>query len=116
VPSRKGASYAITPEWQKWVRERIEQLKREEKIKSDTDFAVNHAKISKAALSEALKPGRVETNVMIEIHKGLGWPPPAKGLHPKVLEFLYLFIKLDDGTRGEMLGELRERVARARAK
>jgi hypothetical protein len=113
---RKGPAFGITPDWQKWVRERINEMKKNGDCASDADFAERLAGIGKASLSEALKKGAVQTTVMREIHKALGWPPPAMALPVKVLEFVQLYMKLDEGTRGEMLGELREKVARARAR
>lgn len=112
---RKGPAFGITPEWQGWVRDRIDEMVRNGEVKNDAALA-KKAKIAKSSLSEALKEGAVQTTVMREIHKALGWPPPAMALPVKVLEFLQLYLKLDDGVRGEMLGELREKVARARAK
>lgn len=112
---RKGPAYGITPQWQGWVRERIDEMIAAKEVRSDAAFA-RKAKISKTALSEALKKGAVQTTVMPQIHKALGWQPPALALSAKVLEFVYLYMDLDEGTRREMLGELREKVARARQK
>jgi hypothetical protein len=102
---RKGPAYPILPGWRKAVLDRIEEM----------DISQNQlardAKISKASLSEALAEGAVQTTVMPEIHKALGWKVPPTTFHPDAFEASALYSELGDFDRGEMLEKLRQKVA-----
>lgn len=112
---RKGPAYPITEDWQGWLRNRIEEMKKSGDIKSDAGFA-KRAKISKAALSEALKKGAVQTTVMPEIHKACGWPEPLKAPPIYVLRLVEYFMKMPELQQGEWLERLRNEVAHERMK
>jgi hypothetical protein len=103
---RKGPAYPITKEWQGWLRERIDEMIATGEIKSDAAFA-RRAKISPVALSEALKPGRVQTTVMEEIHRAADWPPPIKTPPIHVLRIFNDFLNLTEFEQGEWAGRLR---------
>ncbi|HVY79864.1 MAG TPA: hypothetical protein VG994_02690 [Steroidobacteraceae bacterium] len=68
------------------------------------------AGISKASLSEALAVGAIQTTVMPQIHKALGWKAPPTTFSPDQFEALALYMDLNDFDRGEMLEKLRQKV------
>jgi len=111
---RKGPAYPITNEWRRDVRVAINAMRGEDgKPLSDAAFA-KFAKISKAALSEALAIGSVQTTVMPDIHKALGWPPPRLVLSPDQLELLAQWDAMDDFERGAELERARSAAQRVR--
>lgn len=104
MPPKKGQpSYAISEQWQDEVRARIAEMD-----VSQNELA-RRAGISKAALSEALTVGAVETTVMPAIHKALGWPAPEVVVHPDRLEMLSLWSQLSDFEKGVQLESLRNK-------
>lgn len=105
---RKGPAYAITPQWQDDVLSRINELGI-----SQNELA-RRAKISKASLSEALTDGAVQTTVMPEIHRALGWPEPPVAFTRDALEMLKLYGEMSERDQGEMLGRARAVVEQRR--
>jgi transcriptional regulator with XRE-family HTH domain len=106
MPPRKGQpAYAISDDWQDRVRDRIAEMGI-----SQNELA-RRAHISKSALSEALMSGAVETTVMPEIHKALGWPMPQIVLHPDRLELLALYEEMSEFDKGASLERLRSQSA-----
>lgn len=83
-------------------------------LKISQNELARRAHISKSALSEALAPDSVQTTVMREIHKALGWEPPPTGFSPDALEALSLYDQMPDREQGEILAEMRARVEKAR--
>ncbi len=111
---REGPAYPISPEWRTRVREAIDALRDDNgKQLSDAKFAIR-AGISKAALSEALRDDSVQTTVMPDIHKALGWPPPELVLNPDKLEMLKQWDASDDFERGRLLESARQAAKRVR--
>lgn len=105
MPPRKGQpGYAISQDWQNRVRERLVEMDI-----SQSELA-RRAHISKSAVSEALMAGAVETTVMPEIHKALGWPVPQIVLHPDRLELLALYESLSEFDQGAHLERLRQQA------
>jgi hypothetical protein len=78
---------------------------------TDAAFA-RLAKISKPALSEALASESVQTTVMPDIHKALGWRPPRLVLAPDQLELLAQWDAMDDFERGAQLERARSAAQR----
>jgi len=68
------------------------------------------AKISKAAISKALAPDSVQTTVMPQIHRVLGFDPPPTQFSPDGLEMLALWEQMSDLDRGKMLGEAKAKA------
>jgi transcriptional regulator with XRE-family HTH domain len=68
------------------------------------------AKISKAALSEALADESLASAAVPEIHRALGWPIPTLVLKPDALEMQALFEQLGDQDRGGLLERARMKV------
>ena len=110
---RKGPAYPITKEWQQWVRDRIEELKAEGKVRSQNDVA-KKAKIAQSSLSEALAEDAVQTTVMPDIHRALGWPPPLMTPPIYVLRLVEYFEQLPEIERGQWLERMRQEVAQAK--
>lgn len=67
---RKGQAYPIDNEWRRRVVERLAEMK----IKRAE--LCRRAKISPAALSEALSAESNQTTLAPAIHRALGWDPP----------------------------------------
>ncbi len=105
---RKGPAYAITPQWQRDVLDRIEEMEI-----SQNELA-RRAKISKASLSEALAAEAVQTTVMPAIHKALGWPEPPLAMTRDALEMMKLYSEMSERDQGEMLGRARAVVEQQR--
>lgn len=82
---------------------------------SDAEIA-RLAGIGKSTLSEALKKGAVQTAVMPEIHKALGWPPPLMTPPIHVLELVQFFERLGALDQGRWLERLRSEVASAKSR
>lgn len=112
---RKGPAYPITEEWQGWVRRRIEEMKQSGEIKSQNELAAR-AGISKSSLSEALAEDAVQSTVMPEIHKALGWPPPLLAPPVYVLRLVEYFTRLGEFEQGQWLERLRTIVDEERAR
>jgi lambda repressor-like predicted transcriptional regulator len=110
---RKGPAYPITEDWQDWVRARIKELKKAGEARSQNEIA-EMAGIAKSSLSEALSKSAVQTTVMPEIHKALGWPPPLLCPPLYILALVQLFEQLDERTQGEWLERLRQDVEKAK--
>lgn len=110
---RSGPAYAITANWQQWVRDRIDEMKKLGEVRSQNAVA-KRAGIAPSSLSEALGEDAVQTTVMPEIHKALGWPPPLLCPPIHVLRLVERFEKLDDRTQGEWLERLRNEIAQAK--
>lgn len=106
---RKGPAYPITEEWQGWVRTRIEEMKKAGEVRSQNELATL-AGISKASLSEALAEGAVQTTVMPQIHKALGWPPPLLAPPVYLLRLVEAFEQLSDFEQGRWIEQLRQAV------
>jgi transcriptional regulator with XRE-family HTH domain len=105
---RKGPAYPISPQWRERVLLQLEHLGI-----SQNELA-RRAKISKAAMSEAMKNSAIQTTVMPEIHKALGWPPPPFDLSPDNLEALAMYGALDERGKGAMMERLRFEAEQAR--
>lgn len=112
---RKGPAYPFTEDWQGWVRDRIEQMIRDGEIPSQNAFA-KKAGISKASLSEALKPGAKQTAYMPEIHKALGWPMPLRSPPNHVIRLVEFFTELPELEQGRWLEKIRQEVEEERAR
>ena len=110
---REGPAYPITKEWQQWVRERIDEMKSRGELRSQNELAARVG-ISKSSLSEALSEDAVQTTVMPEIHKALGWPPPLLAPPVYVLELVAVFTRLPEMEQGRWLEMLRQEAVRAR--
>ena len=98
---RKGPAYPISPQWRERVLGQLEQLGI-----SQNELA-RRAQISKAAMSEALVKGAVQTTVMPEIHRALGWPAPPTDFSPDSLEMLAMYDSLDERGKGAQMERLR---------
>lgn len=72
------------------------------------------AKISKSSLSEALDDGSVQTTVMPQIHKALGWPQPPLALSPDTLELIALYNQMDARDQGAMVERARANVEKTK--
>ena len=106
---RKGPAYAITPGWRDRVLERIGEMKI-----SQNELA-RRARISKASMSDALADGAVQTTVMPQIHKVLGWDPPPTGFAPDALELLALYTQMSERDQGALVERARQDVANRKA-
>lgn len=105
---KKGPAIPIPEGWKERVLERIDELGI-----SQNELA-RRAKIAKSSLSAALAPESVQTTVMAEIHKVLGWDPPPTQFSPDAMELIALYEQMNDLDRGEMIGAARERVRQKR--
>lgn len=112
---RKGPAYPITEDWQEWVRTRIAEMKRSGDLRSQNELA-ERAGIAKSSLSEALGEEAVQTTVMPEIHRALGWPPPLLTPPIYVLRLVEYFQQLSDLEQGQQLERLRHAVEQERAR
>lgn len=112
---RKGPAYPITKQWQGWVRARIEEMKAAGEVKSDREVA-DLAGIAKSSLSEALKDDAVQSTVMPEIHKALGWPKPLMTPPIHILRLVEYFSRLSDLEQGQQLERLRQIVSEERTR
>jgi hypothetical protein len=113
---RTGGAYIITDEWRRKVRAAIDALLDDNgKPLSDAKFA-KRARISPAALSEALSPGSTQTTIMREIHEALGWEEPRLVIAPDTLEALAQWDALGEFARGAMLEKLRAEAAKETAR
>lgn len=110
---RSGPAYPITKEWQGWVRSRIEEMKKTGELRSQNELA-ERAGISKASLSEALTEGAVQSTVMPQIHKALGWPKPLLAPPIYVLELVESFSQLPQLEQGRILEQMRQAVQQER--
>lgn len=98
---RKGPAYPISIQW----RERV--LAEMTHLKISQNELARRAKISKAAMSEALDAESVQTTVMPAIHKALGWPAPPTDFSPDSLEMLAMYEGLDERGKGAQMERLR---------
>lgn len=98
---RKGPAYPISPQWRARVLGEMTHLKI-----SQNELA-RRAKISKAAMSEALDAESVQTTVMPAIHKALGWPVPPVDFSPDSIEILAMYDSLDERGKGALMERLR---------
>jgi hypothetical protein len=112
---RKGPAYPITPEWQGRVRDRIDAMIDAKEVESQNEVARN-AGIAQSSLSGALKKGAVQSTVMREIHKALGWPPPLMCPPVYVLQLVEYFQRLSELDQGRWLERMRNEVESARSK
>lgn len=106
---RKGPAYPILPGWRDAVLNRISELE------ISQNQLARDAKISKASLSEALAIGAVQTTVMPQIHKALGWPSPPTSFAPDHFEAAAIYAALPDFDRGDIMAQLRSRLAAKKA-
>ena len=106
---KKGPAIPTSKEWKDRVRARIDELGI-----SQNELA-RRAKIRQSSLSAALAADSVQTTVMPEIHKALGWDPPPTQFSPDAMELLALYEQLAERDQGELIGELREKLRAARA-
>jgi hypothetical protein len=116
VPSKKGPAYPVSPEWQREVRAGIDGLIEDESrddITSDATFA-RKAGIGKSTLTESLKPGAIQSVVMPEINKALGWPAPRLLSTPDELELWAAVETLDEREVGRLLGRAELALERLR--
>lgn len=88
-------------------------MKRAGDIRSQNELA-DIAGISKSALSEALSDSAVQTTVMPEIHRALGWPKPLLAPPVYVLTLVDLFLRMPELDRGRWLERMRQEVAKRR--
>lgn len=110
---RKGPAYPITEDWQEWVRARIDEMKRIGELRSQNELALR-AGISKSSLSEALAADAVQTTVMPQIHKALGWPKPLMTPPNHILRLVEYFETLSEFEQGRQLERLRQIVEEER--
>lgn len=109
MPSRKGPAYPISAQWQREVRAAIDTLIDDagrDDVTSDKTFA-DTAGIGKGTLSEALKKGAIQTQVMPEINMALGWPKPHLLCTPDELEVWAAVDALDERELGKLIGARR---------
>lgn len=106
---RPGPAYPITKEWKGWVRDRIEELKRRGEIRSQNDLAAK-AGIAKSSLSEALSEESVQSTVMPDIHRALGWPPPLMCPPVHILQLVEYYESLSPFEQGQQLEKLRAKM------
>ena len=105
---RKGPAYPILPGWRDAVLARIDELE------ISQNQLARDAGISKSSLSEALDEAAVQTTVMPQIHKALGWKEPPTTFAPDHFEASALYAALSDFDRGDMLAQLRAKVSSAK--
>lgn len=105
---RKGPAYAISKEWRALVLSRLKEMNI-----SQNELA-RRAKISKAAISEALNEDSVQTTVMPQINKALGWHVPPVTLSPDQLELLALYDQMPERDQGAMVERARSNVETAK--
>jgi lambda repressor-like predicted transcriptional regulator len=105
---KKGPAIPIPSGWKERVIARIDELGI-----SQNELA-RRAKIAKSSLSAALADGSVQTTVMAQIHKVLGWDPPPTQFSPDAMELVALYEQMPEHDRGELIGRARERVRQAR--
>ena len=105
---RKGPAYAISKEWRALVLTRIKEMNI-----SQNELA-RRAKISKAAISEALDEESIQTTVMPQIHRALGWHVPPLTLSPDQLELLALYDQMLERDQGAMVERARTSVETAK--
>jgi lambda repressor-like predicted transcriptional regulator len=101
---RKGPAYPISRQWQEDVLARIDELGI-----SQNELA-RRAKISKASLSEALADGAIQSTVMPEIHRALGWPVPSALFTRDALELLALYDQMSERDQGALVERARNAV------
>ncbi len=105
---KKGPAIPTSKEWKSRVMQRIDEMGI-----SQNELA-RRAHISKAAISQALAPDSMQTTVMAEIHKVLGWDPPPTQFSPDAMELLALYEQMGDRDQGELLGELKTKLRSAK--
>jgi transcriptional regulator with XRE-family HTH domain len=102
---RKGSAYPIDQEWRRRVRERLTEMG------ITQNELGRRARVSKAALSDALSNDSKQSTCVPAIHRALGWPPPQPlVLSPDVQELLTLYAAMSEFDRGEMIGRARSSV------
>ncbi len=101
---KKGHQYPIDSDWKDRVRARLLELR----IKQNE--LARRAKISKAALSQALSPESLQTAYVPEIHRALGWPVPPLVLAPDVLELVSIYTQLEPFDRGAFVQDARHKL------
>ncbi len=101
---KKGQAIPTSKEWKDRVKARLVELKI-----SQNELA-RRAKISASSLSAALAPDSMQTTVMTEIHKVLGWEPPPTQFSPDAMELLALYEQMSELDRGKMIGEAKAKV------
>lgn len=95
------------------MRATIDAMIERHEIKSDAALA-KKAGIVRATLNEALLPDSVQSTVMPQINKALGWPTPVVLSTPDDLEIWAMFDGLDDFELGKALERAREARERLR--
>lgn len=108
---RKGHAYAIDKDWRDRVIARIGEMG------ITQNELARRAHISKAALSMALNADSLQTTVMPEIHKALGWDVPQLApMTADAQELLKLYAQMSEFDRGRMIERARGDVEKIKAK
>ena len=97
------------------MRTRIEEMKAAGEIRSQNELAAK-AGISKSSLSEALSDDAVQSTVMPQIHKALGWPKPLMAPPVVVLRLVEYFDQLSEFRKGEWLERFKRAAEEERKK
>jgi transcriptional regulator with XRE-family HTH domain len=105
---KKGHQYPIDTDWKDRVRDRILELRI-----SQNELA-RRARISKAALSDALSAESLQSAFVPGIHRALGWPVPPLVLAPDALELVSLYGQMEERDQGAFVQDARHKVETAR--
>lgn len=110
---RRGPAYPIDAAWKRAARARIAELIERGDLDSQNDLA-RRAGVSKSSLSETFAADSVQSTVLPQLHRALGWPPPLLCPPTYVLELVELFVALPERQQGEWIERIRQAVADAR--
>lgn len=100
---RKGSAYPIDAAWKRAVTDAYTTAG------ITQNELARRAKISKAALSEALSTESVQSTCVPEIHRALGWPMPRPPLMPPdERELLAMWDGMDPLERGRALERMKQ--------
>jgi hypothetical protein len=106
----EGRAYPITPEWKEWVRERLDEL------------GINQSELGRriskgrSVISEMLGEDSVQSPLVPDVHKALGWPPPLLTPPIHILQMVDVFQRLDPLTQGQWMERMRHAVQDERTK
>jgi hypothetical protein len=109
MPS-EGPAYPITPDWKLWVKERLDEL------------GINQSELGRrigkgrSVISEMLGETSVQSPLVPDVHKALGWPPPIRTPPIHVLQLIDAFQRLDPITQGKWIERVIRDAEDARAK
>lgn len=111
---RKGPAYPTSPEWKDAVSVAIRDMRDDDGRKFTRASFARYAKIKKNSLQDALADDGVQTPMMPDINRALGWRVPRVLCLPDELEIWAAVEELSDFERGRMLERARATAVKMR--